>query len=156
MKIFMKNRELLKDQLNEKMAKFALLSKVSIPGTGWLKAIRIALGMSMQQMSKKLSITPQGVNDAEKRELEGSLSIKAMREMAKAMDMQFVYGFVPNDGSLDKLIDKRALELATKIVLRVSNTMNLEEQLNSDKRIRKAIKERAEQIKKENPKLLWD
>ncbi len=152
----MNNRELLKDQLDEKMAKFAVLSKVAIPGTGWLKAIRKALGMSMQQMSAKLSISPQAINDAEKRELEGTLSIRTMKEMAKAMDMKFVYGFVPNEGSIEKLIDKRAKELATEIVLRVSNTMNLEDQANTEKRIRKAIKERADQIKKENPKILWD
>ena len=57
------------------------------------------------------------------------------------MDMQLVYGFVPNDGSLDALIERRANELATKIVLRTSNTMKLEDQGNSNKRIQKAIEE---------------
>jgi len=30
--------------------------------------------------------------------------------------MQLVYGFVPRDGSLDRLIEKRATELAKTIV----------------------------------------
>ena len=34
------------------------------------------------------------------------------------MDMQLVYGFVPNDGTLDALIDRKAKELARQIVMR--------------------------------------
>jgi hypothetical protein len=49
------------------------------------------------------------------------------------LDMQLVYGFVPNDGSLDALIEKRAKELATQIVMRTANTMKLEDQANSKK-----------------------
>jgi hypothetical protein len=41
--------------------------------------------------------------------------------------MQLLYGFVPNDGSLDALIEKRAAELATQIVFRTSNTRKLED-----------------------------
>jgi len=54
------------------------------------------------------------------------------------------------------LIERRATELAAKIVLRTSNTMTLEDQGNSKYRIKKAIKERAEEIKNEMPKILWD
>lgn len=76
--------------------------------------------------------------------------------MGRALDMELVYGFVPNDGTLEALIEKRARELATKIVLRTSNTMRLENQGNSDKRIELAINERTEEIKNEMPKILWD
>ena len=70
--------------------------------------------------------------------------------------MELVYGFVPNDGSLDALIEKRASQLATKIVMRASNTMKLEDQGNTSSRIEKAIIERTEELKKEMPKILWD
>ena len=53
--------------------------------------------------------------------------------------MQLVYGFVPNDGSLDALIERKASELAAKIVHRTSNTMKLEDQENSKDRIEKAL-----------------
>jgi hypothetical protein len=94
--------------------------------------------------------------DMEKREKEGAITIKALKEAAKAMDMQLVYGFVPHDGSLDALIEKRARALATQIVLRTSQTMKLENQGNSTLRIEKAIQERTETIKNEMPKILWD
>ena len=138
------------------MLAFASLQKVAPPPTGWLKAIRTALGMSLQQLSKRLSITKQSMQEIEQREKDGSITIKSLREAAKALDMQLVYGFVPNDGSLEALIDRKAKELATQIVLRTSNTMKLEDQENSKQRIEKAIEERATIIKNEMPKTLWD
>ncbi|MBN8697095.1 MAG: mobile mystery protein A [Bacteroidetes bacterium] len=152
----MKHKSLHLQQLNNKMRGLASLKKIAMPPTGWIKAIRTALGMSLQQLGNKLSVSKQAVLDMEKREKDGSISLKSLRETAKAMDMQLVYGFVPNDGSLDSLIEKRAMELATQIVMRTANTMKLEDQANSNKRIEKAIKERAAEIKNEMPKILWD
>lgn len=138
------------------MQSFAILKQVAIPQYGWVKAIRTSLGMSMQQLGNKLGISKQGVLDIERREKDGSITIKSLKEVARAMDMQLVYGFIPNEGSLDSLIEKRAIELATKIVMRTATTMELEDQANSKERIEKAIQERANEIKKEIPKILWD
>ncbi len=152
----MGKKSLQLQQLNSKMRGFATLKQVVMPPTGWIKAIRTAIGMSMQQLGNKLNVSKQGVMDIEKREKDGSITIKSLREIARAMDMQLVYGFVPNDGSLDALIEKRATELATQIVMRTANTMKLEDQANSKKRIETAIRERATAIKNEMPKILWD
>lgn len=143
-------------QLNNKMLGFATLKQVAVPPTGWIKAIRTAIGMSMQQLGNKLSVSKQGILDMERREKNGSITIRSLKEIGRALDMQLVYGFIPNDGSLNALIEKRATELATKIVLRTSNTMKLEDQGNTNQRIEKAIKERAEEIKNEMPRILWD
>lgn len=152
----MGKRSLQLQQLNGKMLSFASLRQVAVPPTGWIKAIRTALGMSMQQLGNKLNVSKQGVMDIEKREKNGSITIKSLKEIARAMDMQLVYGFVPNDGSLEALIEKRATELATQIVMRTANTMKLEDQANSKERITKAIEERSEALKNEMPKMLWD
>ncbi len=152
----MGKKSLQLQQLNSKMLGFASLKQVAMPPTGWIKAIRTAIGMSMQQLGNKLNVSKQGVMDIEKREKDGSITIKSLREIARAMDMQLVYGFVPNDGSLDALIEKRATELATQIVMRTANTMKLEDQANSKKRLETAIRERAAAIKNELPKILWD
>ena len=152
----MGKKSLQLQQLNSKMLGFASLKQVAMPPTGWIKAIRTAIGMSMQQLGNKLNVSKQGIMDIEKREKDGSITIKSLREISRAMDMQLVYGFVPNDGSLDALIEKRATELATQIVMRTANTMKLEDQANSKKRIETAIRERAAAIKNEMPKILWD
>jgi predicted DNA-binding mobile mystery protein A len=152
----MSKKSLQVQQLNSKMLAYASLQKVAPPPTGWIKAIRNAIGMSMQQLGNRLSITKQSVQDIERREKDGSITIKALREAARALDMQLVYGIVPADGSLEVLIDRKAKELASQIVLRTSNTMKLEDQENSKQRIEKAIEERAIIIKNEMPKTLWD
>ena len=81
---------------------------------------------------------------------------EVLKQVATALDMKFVYGFIPNDKTLEKMIEKRATELARNIVLRTSTQMNLEDQKISDERINKAIKEKTEEIKNEIPKIIWD
>jgi len=152
----MRRKALEFQQLQHKMAAFSPVQKVVPPPTGWLKALRSALGMSSQQLANKLSLTRQGVLAIEQREKDGSITLKALREAATALDMQLVYGLVPKDGSLDALVERKAREMAKQIVLRTSNTMKLEDQENSRERIEKAIEERAAAIKTEMPKTLWD
>lgn len=152
----MKNNYLQLQQLDKKLLQFSKIKHNIIPSIGWIRTIRKSLGMSMLQLGKKLSISKQGILDIEKREMEGSITIKSLKEIGNALDMKLIYGFIPNEGSLEKMIDKKALELAKSIVLRTSNTMKLENQGNSDSRIKKAIRERADEIKNNKLKILWD
>ena len=152
----MKNNKLQIQQLNEKLNNLNGLQHLDVPTIGWIKSIRSSIGMSMEQLGKKLSITKQAVMDIEKREKEGAITIRSMQEIAKALDMKFVYGFVPNDGNLELMIEKRSIEIARKIVQRTSTTMKLEDQSNSKERLEKAIQERAAEIINKTPKILWD
>lgn len=152
----MGRKSLQLQQLNEKIIGLQAIKNTAIPPSGWIKTIRTALGMSMYQLAYRLGITRQAVLSIEKREKEGALTIKAMKEVAHALDMKFVYGFVPNEKSLDALIEKRATEIATEIVMRTSTSMVLEDQGNTQQRLQKAIKERTASIVNEMPKYLWD
>ncbi|EAT58029.1 mobile mystery protein A [Chlorobium ferrooxidans] len=152
----MERRSLQIEQLNRKMQVVAEIKKITPPPTGWIKAVRSALGITLQQLGNKISITKQSIQDIERREKEGSVTLKTLRDVANALDMELVYGFVPRDGSLDALIDRKAKELATQIVLRTSNTMMLEEQQNSPQRLQNAIEEKTVDLKNKKPKILWD
>lgn len=152
----MKKSNLQLQQINQKMEYFTPLKTVVIPPTGWIKAIRNALGMSMVQLGNKLSVSKQAVNEMEKREREGAITLKALRDAGRAMNMELVYGFVPNDGSLEALVKRKSFELAKKIVMKSSNTMSLEDQENSKERLDKAIEERTLDIINKMPKILWD
>lgn len=152
----MNKKRLQIEQLENKLSGFNAAQKVVAPPTGWLKAVRVSLGMSLQQLADKLSITKQSVQEIELREKEGTITLKSLRKTANALDMQLVYGLVPKDGSIEKLIDRKAKELATRIVSRTSNTMKLEDQENTQQRLKKAIEERTAVIKNELPKVLWD
>jgi len=152
----MKKNKLQIQQLSDKIEKLVAMATVVMPSIGWIKTIRTGIGMSLEQLGKKLSVTKQAIQDIENREREGSITIKSMHEIANALDMKFVYAIVPKNGSLDEMIENRALEIAKVIVQRTSNTMKLEDQANSKERIQKAIKERAEEIITKTPKILWD
>ena len=152
----LRNSSMIVRQLDNKMAGLISLENETTPGGSWIRAIRTALNMSLRQLGSRLSITPQSVRDMERREQEGTLSLKTLRETANALDMKLVYGFIPKDGSLEKMIDRKAHEIAAKIVGRTSVTMNLEGQGNSEERLKAAIEELAYEIKTQMPKQLWD
>jgi predicted DNA-binding mobile mystery protein A len=152
----MDNKRIKISQLDEKFKFISSPLSVTPPSTGWIKAVRLALGMTLQQLANRLHISKQSAMDVERREKEGSVTLKTLRETANALDMELIYGLVPKDGSLELLIDRKARILAEKIVSRTSNTMKLEDQENSKKRIKKAIDERVVILKHEIPKILWD
>jgi predicted DNA-binding mobile mystery protein A len=131
-------------------------TSMAVPSNGWINTIRKSLNISLRQLSKKLQVTSQNVNQLERREKDGSISIQKLKEAAEALDCKLVYAIIPNEGSLNKMIAERAHKVAKEIVLRTSHSMKLEDQENSEERIKKAIKERAEKIQNELPKYLWD
>jgi len=152
----MDKKKLQIEQLDQRIAKLLILKEIDIPTIGWIKSIRIALGISMKQLAKKLNISSQSILESEQREKEGAISIRVLKNIANALEMDFVYGFVPKDGSIELLIERKAHKLATEIVMRTSQTMKLEEQENSKERLIKAIDERTILIKQKMPKALWD
>lgn len=152
----MNNRLLKINQLQQKMGVAKSLQSVSAPPTGWIKAIRTAIGMSAQQLANKLGIRQQSVQELEQREKEKSITLKSLEEAAQALDMQVVYALIPKDGSLEALIEKKATELAKEIVRRTAQTMSLEDQRNSATRLQQAVEERKNEIIQQMPKALWD
>jgi predicted DNA-binding mobile mystery protein A len=154
----MKNKKqlLLIEQVDKKLSVFKPAENMVIPSRGWLNAVRVSLNMTLHQLGKRLQITPQSVKDLELREAAGNITINRLREAAQAMNMKLVYGLIPMDGSIEKMIEKRAIALAREIVLRTSNSMKLEDQENSNERIEKAIQEKAFEIKDELPKYIWE
>ena len=151
-----KNRLLLIEQIDAKLFCFNEVEDVILPSSGWIKSIRTALKMSLQQLGNRLKVSPQSVADMEKREAMGTITLNTLRDLARGLDMKFVYGFVPNKGTIEQMIEQRANEIAKEIVGRTNATMALEDQQNTNERIAKAIAQKTEEIKTEMPKYLWD
>lgn len=149
------NSLLIIRQLDRKLQTFQSLEKFSLPLGGWIQTIRKTLQMSLRQLGNRLSVTPQSVSEIEAREKDGSITLNSLRLAGEALDLKLVYGFVPKDGSLEKLIESRAREIATQIVDRASLTMKLENQENSSSRLNQAVEELIEELKR-HPKKLWD
>ena len=149
-------RKLMVEQIDRKLAKLEVLKKTERPSGGWINAIRIALNMTLGQLGTRLKMTSVGAKGIEDREKEGSITLKKLIEVGDALDMEFVYGFLPKGNSIEQMIERRAELVAREIVMRTSHNMKLEDQENSKERLERAIKDRADALKREVPKHLWD
>lgn len=151
------NRQKLQiEQLDKKLSILKSCKDIAHPSKGWIFTVRNTLNMSLKQFGNKLNITAQSAKEIEEREQSKSITLKSLSEAAEVLNMRLVYGLIPKDKSLGEIIEKRAYEVAKEIVLRTSHSMSLEDQENLPERIQKAIKDKAEQIKNELPRYLWD
>lgn len=142
------------EQLDRKLA--GLHNFPEVPTKGWIHGIRTSLKMSFRQFGNRLGIAAQSAHEIEERERNGNITLKNLREVANALDMKLIYGFTPKEGSLSAMLEKQALLAARKIVMRTDNTMKLEGQQVSKERVEKAVRELADEIKREMPRYLWD
>jgi predicted DNA-binding mobile mystery protein A len=149
-------QKLILEQIDRKIILLKKVEDLIIPATGWVYAIRQALGMSLRQTGNKMGITPQSVKEIEEREKNGTVSLNVLRQFGNSLNLKLVYGFIPEQESLDQMIESRASDLAKEIVSRTSVSMILEDQENNPKRIQKAITEKTNEIRLEMPKYLWD
>ena len=152
----MKKQKLILEQLDAKILQLKKAEGLVIPSSGWVFSIRQALGMSLRQLGNKMGITAQSVKEIEEREQNDTISLKVLRQFGKSLNLKLIYGFIPRDGSLENIIEKRAHELALEIVNRTSISMKLEDQENKSSRIQKAIKDKTIEIRNEMPRHLWD
>ncbi len=152
----MRKNKLQIEQLDFKMKLLTPASQMSSPQTGWIKATRLALGMSLRQLAQRLFVTKQSVQELEQREKEGSITLKSLRDAADALNMELVYGFVSKDGSLDAMIEKRARELARHMMASKTHRLKLDDPENFESNLQSAIKERVTLLKYKLPRNMWD
>lgn len=151
-----RQKRLILEQLDRKLKPLLEWSYTGMPGKGWIYTVRKALNVSLRQLAEKTGSSAQGIKAMENREQLGTITLQSLQGIAEAMDMKMVYGFIPKDGSLQQLIDRKALEKAEEIVGRTSQSMKLENQENPSDRIKNAIEEKKNELIDEMPKYLWD
>jgi predicted DNA-binding mobile mystery protein A len=144
------------EQMDRRLELFKPIAAMDPPSRGWIRAIRTSLNMSIRQYAMRMGMGATSAKDIEEREKLGTISLNALRAAARALNLDLVYGFVPKEGSLDTMINKRAVEVSREIVMRTNTTMGLEDQQVKKERLEKAIAELADEIKREMPKYLWD
>jgi len=149
-------KKLLIEQLDQKLANFKDAGMVLIPQKGWVNTIRTTLNMTRDQLGTKLNLTKGAIQKIEEREATGQITINKLKDVGNALNMKFIYGFIPKDGTIESLVNLKAEKLAQKIVLRTNQNMKLEDQGIGDEKLNKTIKELANEIKREMKKSLWD
>lgn len=97
------------------------------PKSGWIKAIRTALGMTGQQFANRLGVAWQSMDDLEKSEARGAITLASLRKAASELDCTLAYALVPNT-SLESTVNNRARMIALRALTRAEQTMALENQ----------------------------
>jgi predicted DNA-binding mobile mystery protein A len=125
-------RQMRTKQLSRSLASFSQAKAVTRPSRGWLRAIREALGIPLEQIGRPLRMTKQAIKSFEIGEANDRITLRNLRRVADAMDCELVYAIVPKEGSFGELAERRARSEATKRVRSVHRSMALEDQASSD------------------------
>jgi len=84
------------------------------PPEGWLRAMRLAVGIPAEEIAEKMGFTEKMVFQMERAEQRRSISLERLERMARAVGCDLVYGLVPWERSLED----RAMELVEREVWR--------------------------------------
>lgn len=144
--------------LDRRLKALKLLEISQKPRSGWMKAIRGALGMTARQLGARLGTTHQVILRQEEREPKGAVTLESMDRAARAMDCRFVYAILPNDdyGSLEDIIDERAKVVARKLAKEVGHSMKLENQGVDTDSTANQIERLAHELKIKLDPRLWE
>lgn len=125
-----------------------------IPKEGWVRTIRKALGMTIKQLAKRLSVDPSRVVKIEMSETEGAVTLHTLRSVAKQLDCVFVYSFIPKS-SLETTIKNQIKKIANEQIKRTAHTMDLEAQSVSKDWLEKQKEDLMDEYLAKNWKYLW-
>ena len=148
-----KNSELRRRQLDRTFTKVKELN-LERPKKGWVKEVRNALGMSMEDLGKRLGVIKQRIQTIEKSEVEGKITLESLRKAAKAMNCNLVYFIVPK-ASLEDTVENQAESIARGILANVDKTMALENQSIDSVEQERSIAQLKNKILTENFNKLW-
>lgn len=156
MKTNKKNLTTQRQLLDKKLSLWLNLRSDKSPPSGWLKAVRGALGINTRQLSQLLGVEHSTVLRLEERESQGKITLELLDKVAKAMNCKVIYAVVPKEPyqDLESIVDERAKLLAHELVATVEHSMRLEEQGTSDSK--KTEERLAYDLKTKMDSRLWN
>ncbi|SRR5216683_4840369 len=138
--------------LDERLKDFGAVARYSPPVKGWIRAVREALGMTAEQLARRLKVTQPSVVQLEQSEIKGSIELATLRRVADALDCTLVYAFVPKK-SLEETVRARARNFIRRRRAPVEHSMLLEDQKVQGK----AEETRLDEVLREtSPSRFWD
>ncbi len=139
-------------QLDSRFQEIGPFSRFNVPVRGWIKAIREGLGMSSEQLAKRLGVKQPSVVALEQSEARGTIELATLRRAAAALDCTLVYALIPNK-PLETIVRDRARMLVRRRRAAVEHSMLLEDQAVNMKDSEALVDEF---VRETNPRRLWD
>ena len=148
------DRALARKHLDKKLSPLRDSRALLRPPKGWVKALREALGMTAEQLARRIGVTKPRVYEIERAELNGSITLDSLERAARAMDCQLVYALIPRQ-PLQVMVDQRALLEAKKRMRAAAHTMILEDQAVEEPELRQHIDALAKELLNQKGSILW-
>ena len=98
------------------------------PRSGWIRAVRQALGMSLADLAARLGTSHQSVSVLEQSERAGQIRLSSLRKAADAMDCDLLYVFLPRSGGLQGVVDNQARKQLAAHMRATAHSQRLEDQ----------------------------
>jgi predicted DNA-binding mobile mystery protein A len=115
------------------------------PRGGWVASIRDALGMSQTDLANRMRLSQSAVAKLEMSERAGAAQMDSLRRAAHAMDCELVVLMVPRQ-SLQATVDRRRLQVYSKLYDKAAAHMSLEDQSVSPELKQLMLKDAEESI----------
>jgi predicted DNA-binding mobile mystery protein A len=126
------------------------------PQSGWVRAIREALGMTRAQLAARVGVAESTINTLERSEARGAISISSLEKLAAGLGGRLVYAIVPHEASsFSEVATKQAHAVARKKLGRVAHSMKLEDQSISPGHQRRQLEQIVESLMKGSRRNLW-
>lgn len=153
----MNNEWLAIKQLDRQLKEWwAVSKKYGRPRFGWVKTVRVALSMSVEQLANRLGVTRGRVAQLENAEVRGAVTLHTLMEVADALDCEFVYAIIPKKPSgLEGIIKTRADQVAAERVATVAHSMSLEAQSVNQDQLKQQSADLAKKLLEHLNKKLW-
>jgi predicted DNA-binding mobile mystery protein A len=112
------------------------------PRSGWIRAIRDALGMSTSELARRVGLSKGRISQIERAERDRSLTLDTLERVAAGLGCRVEYVLVPRQ-PLDDMVREQARAKAADEIAAVDHTMALEDQQPGAESTRARIDEAA-------------
>ena len=120
-------RDLKLQQMDAQLAPWKEAHLSARPASGWVCAIREALGMSAAAFARRLGMSHAGVRKLEAAEASDAITLARLRKLAAALDCELHYALVPRT-NLELQLHDRAEFVAKERLRPITHSMALEDQ----------------------------
>ena len=153
----MKDKDFLRiEHLEESTAPLRPLLSLPTPTGGWVRATREALGMSAAQLAARAGRkASQSIEDVQASEVDKSIKLKTLDDLARAMGCRLVYALVP-EKPLQEIRREQARQKAQRKIGRTAHSMRLEDQGVGPNRENKELEREITRLLMGHPRKLWD
>jgi len=101
------------DSLDESLGTFRESMRSLKPSAGWVRTIRESLGMSAEQLARRIGVSRATIVTLERSEARGRITLASLEKLSRGLGCRVVYALVPEMGaSLADMKRARARKVA--------------------------------------------